>query len=507
MIEQEGRLIMDTVLQQLNFWSKKKSAKIALIDAGISLTYKDLALCVEFATQFIQQNIADTPGKTAFIFISRTSDALVATLAAQACGLTTLHISDFDSNVFELAKPDLIITNQEEIKHAERRSIVDGFSSIVVIPNTLYNELRETEITFHRRNQASMAGNLLLSSGSTGFPKIIKRSPESDVINTLARARMLKLNIRSRIHNLGYSLSSGSGWANHVDAIYLGATVLSHPKDWIRDAFFNQNISFIQLRPSHIAKLVSLQTESGVSFQRNDRITIMLSGGFISYESVDWIIKTLTGSVFYGGGGTEVGNLFINKVKDRGDLTWLVPTRENQIDIVSENGEVLKDGVEGQMRVKIKEYFPSAYFKIFDPTDDHFKGEYFYTGDLAIKREDGRIRLLGRISETIAYSGGKLPTGPIEQEIAEHLSRSGVFAFSWQNDHQKDEIVVGLEGSEPPSAVELEWLRKKFGASPNLVVKTVEKFPYLSGGKINRTQLRKILLEQNPITLHHNLLR
>jgi len=84
-------------------------------------------------------------------------------------------------------------------------------------------------------------------------------------------------------------------------------------------------------------------------------------------------------------------------------------------------------------------------------TKNHFKDGYFYPGDLAIARSDGRIALQGRSTDIINVLGRKIFPGPVEDHLCESLDVSGACLFSMQNRNGEEELYVAIETAVPIS--------------------------------------------------------
>jgi acyl-coenzyme A synthetase/AMP-(fatty) acid ligase len=487
------------IINKLRYWARVKPTKIALIQDDIQITYDHLFRLVAVTRNYLEKNIEGERNGFVVVTLDVITDAWIAVLAARWLGYTVVCAKKADSFVFDKVTPiRAVITNQSDNKLERLQAALKDSHQIIELPRTLY---LESELKLIKPVQMAppsrIGGHICYSSGSTGNPKLVEYTEAYEETSSMNRLKAFRIIANSSFHNLGISLSATSGWASHAAAIYSGSTLINNQSDWILDAFFRREVSHIFLNASVINQLIDFSRK--LPFRRNDKIVIRVSGGFISFAKIQWLRDNITRNVSTGMGLTEAGGVFLQKVDGPEDVMWMTLHPGAEGFICSADGETLPDGEEGWLAIKLKPHGPDRY--LFDDalSGERFRTGYLLTGDLAVKRPDGRFRLLGRISETISYPGGKLPTGPIENEIRETLSRSNVFVFSRQNERYEDEIIVCLEGAAPPADNEVHWLREKFGSISNLVVVALDIFPYLHSGKIDRQTLRRLLLSQKPL--------
>lgn len=125
----------------------------------------------------------------------------------------------------------------------------------------------------------------------------------------------------------------------------------------------------------------------------------------------------------------------------------------------------------------------------------------FYTGDYAIKDEDGYIWVAGRADEVLKVAGHRLGTYELESALVAHpmVAEAAVVGVP---DEVKGEVpiafVVLKQGSDPGSSMAEElrkWVRTSLGpiAEPKHVF-IVSKLPKTRSGKIMRRVVRAVAL-------------
>jgi acyl-CoA synthetase (AMP-forming)/AMP-acid ligase II len=153
---------------------------------------------------------------------------------------------------------------------------------------------------------------------------------------------------------------------------------------------------------------------------------------------------------------TEAGLYAFTPLDTAEDQKWhrLVPGGR-LVEIVDESDRPMPTGEIGRIRVSTAGG-PTGYLNDEAATRTFFKDGFFYPGDLAVMRSDGRIALQGRSTDVISVRGNKMSPAPIENRLSERLGVSGVCVFSMPNDNGQDEAHVVVETAKPIDADQLK---------------------------------------------------
>lgn len=138
---------------------------------------------------------------------------------------------------------------------------------------------------------------------------------------------------------------------------------------------------------------------------------------------------------------------------------------------------------------------PERYFETYF---SQYKG-LFFTGDGAMKDEEGDYHLRGRIDDVINVSGHRLGTAEIESAVVEHHSVAEAAVVGFPHEVKGEGIYVyvilksGVQGSEGIKNDIVDLVRKDIGpiAKPDFI-QFVEGLPKTRSGKIMRRILRKV---------------
>ncbi|MGW8766144.1 acyl-CoA synthetase [Streptomyces sp. NPDC055815] len=129
--------------------------------------------------------------------------------------------------------------------------------------------------------------------------------------------------------------------------------------------------------------------------------------------------------------------------------------------LVDEDGSVLRelDGESvGEVQVRGPNLF-SGYLNRPDATAAAFDGDWFRTGDMAVREADGGVRLVGRKATDLIKSGGyKIGAGEIENALLDHPEVREA-AVTGEPDPDLGERIVAWvvpqDGEKPPAEADL----------------------------------------------------
>ncbi|MGY0398982.1 MAG: acetate--CoA ligase [Ostreibacterium sp.] len=172
--------------------------------------------------------------------------------------------------------------------------------------------------------------------------------------------------------------------------------------------------------------------------------------------------------------------------------------------LLNEQGHVITDNnIEGMLAFKqswpgqIRSVYKS-HQRFIDSYFSTFPG-YYFSGDGAIRSDDGYIRITGRVDDILNISGHRMGTAEIEDAFDLHpkVAETAVVGFPHEVKGQGIYVYATLYKGEQPSDelkyTLVDWIRKKIGpvATPDYIHFTLG-LPRTRSGKIMRRILRKI---------------
>jgi acyl-coenzyme A synthetase/AMP-(fatty) acid ligase len=221
---------------------------------------------------------------------------------------------------------------------------------------------------------------------------------------------------------------------------------------------------------------------------------LSVTGGTITQSQIDLAKARITPHLYNGLGATEVNSFGYTAIESPDDHRWhrLVPDVEVQI--VDEFDQPVRTGEVGRVRVTTAGG-PTSYLHDAEATRAFFKDGFFYPGDLAVIRSDGRIALQGRVTDVINLRGEKISPAPKEDFLREALGVGGVCLFSMQDDDGEEELHVIIEAPSPLPAEQItSLLRRELGEFGRAQVHYVRVLPRNDMGKLLRQAARTLVL-------------
>jgi acyl-coenzyme A synthetase/AMP-(fatty) acid ligase len=177
------------------------------------------------------------------------------------------------------------------------------------------------------------------------------------------------------------------------------------------------------------------------------------------------------------------------------DLHWLQPVPGCLVEIAREDGSLCRPHEEGLVRVLLSDIDATGYLDDPEATARFFRDGFFYPGDIGIKREDGAVRILGRVADVLNVRGDKLAVGPLEQQVQDLLHVETLCLFSGLSREGVDELVVVIESDRTLSREDMQKVAARFPQFERVRFENVQKFPRTEAGmqKIKRGDLRKLV--------------
>ena len=198
-----------------------------------------------------------------------------------------------------------------------------------------------------------------------------------------------------------------------------------------------------------------------------------------------------------GIGSTEMLHIYLSNLPGRASAGTLGEViRGYEVKIVDEEGRPLPDGEPGTMHVRGGSA-AAGYWRRREATWRAFLGDWYVTGDRAVRDADGRYRILGRADDLLKISGQWVGPGDVEEVIAQVggvrecavVGRSGADGLL-----ELGAFVVPVDAGAPPAVQAIH--DGCAAALPRFKrpreVRFVEAFPRTATGKLQRFRLREL---------------
>ena len=261
-----------------------------------------------------------------------------------------------------------------------------------------------------------LGGHILVTSGTTGGYKMVLISPAVDADFMRRKVDLVGLNQDSVYCIFDFGAWTEVGYTCAVSAWSVGGAVLIEQGHEEYHALSRPGITHAFLTPAMLEAVLA----APAGFRRNEAMQIAVGGGAMTQTQIDQVKARLTPHLFNWFGSTEVGAVAYTPLDTPDDRKWHLLVPDRAVEIVDESDRAVPTGEIGRLRVGTAGG-PTSYLYDEAATRDFFKDGFFYPGDLAVMRADGRIALQGRATDVINVQGTKISPAPIEERLVVHL--------------------------------------------------------------------------------------
>ena len=457
------------MITQLIFdWAKRTPDRTAIIYNDRRWSYQLFAQLIALARGYFVRRGYIGPGY-AVLAVYNPMDFWILSLALRSLGLTTVAVGSVAEGgaegkpsvraaVSKLGAPNVrcVITSP-----VETWAGLDGLCTELRLPLLLVSLAGETPLGLEAFEAPHpLGGHILLTSGTTGSHKMLLISPAFDATALQRNVEIIGMNQDTVLSVFDFPAWTAIGYRCAASPWAVGGAIVIENRQFYR-ALLCPGITHAVLVPVVLSVILAAPADA---FPRNDAIQLIVAGGPMTRTQVDQVEARITKRLVNWLASTEVGSIAFTPLETPDDHRWqrLAPGRV--IEIVDEFDRPVRVGEIGRVRVSTAGG-PTSYLNDETATRSFFKDGFFYPGDLAAIRPDGRMALQGRLTNVINMQGAKISLAPIEDRLREFFGVSGVCLFSMQNDSGEEEIHVVIETSTP---IDSEKLTAAFSQVPEL---------------------------------------
>jgi len=348
---------------------------------------------------------------------------------------------------------------------------------------------------------------LHFTSGTTGMPKGALHVHEAVVMHSMTGKYALDLHPSDV-----FWCTADPGWVTGtsygiIAPLVHGVTNVVDEADFDVERWYRlldeQNVTVWYTAPTAIRMLMRVGGEPRAEHDLSRLRLICSVGEPLNPEAVVWGQETLGLPIHDNWWQTETGGIMIANYPTLdirpGSMGRPLPGVEAEIvKTVDDHVEVLPPGEEGELA--LRKGWPSmfrGYLHEKGRYNECFVGDWYLTGDLARKDEDGYFWFVGRADDIIKTSGHMVSPFEVESALMEHdaVAEAGVIGVPDEVSGELVKAFVALNpGVEPSDELQSELLgfaRTKLG--PAVAPKKIafrDDLPKTKSGKIMRRLLR-----------------
>jgi acyl-coenzyme A synthetase/AMP-(fatty) acid ligase len=475
--------------------ARQNPARLAVVNSGQEITYRRFANDIDAVRNFLMRTPLPKEGVVVIITSNLYHD-WVRLLALQSLGHTTIAGTSWALiQSLDLQNIAGLVCYSDDDEAAVAFRSVQPDSMVVKLPA----RPMAGKANGHSPPPVPddpFGDHIIYTSGTTGtYKKLLMRGTGIEA-RILDDSKTMSGRIRPEevfhCHSLGPWTAAGYGFPFYC--WYFGATIVFEQRaDWA-DHFFDHPVTKTFFVPSLLEEF----RQKGISRPADHPpLQIMCGGGFLNDELAREVKRILNCELVHAYGGSETITAMESLVEDADDMLWLMPCADTRIEIVDDDDCVVGNGVEGAIRIGTKPYAPSGYLDDPETTARYFRDGYFYPGDMGVQREDGRVRVLGRVSDVLNLGGQKIAIGPFEKAARSLLGVDNLCVFNQQTEDGKDMLIVVIEGDRLPDRSRLQALAQKVKHVPQIRYSLINTFPRGENGmmKVDRRQVLAMVRE------------
>lgn len=338
---------------------------------------------------------------------------------------------------------------------------------------------------------------IMITSGTTGFPKACLVNHETYVIRSLNNTIIKAMSPETRAL-LTLPLHFNAGRGSMVNALYLGATVFIHEK-FNEEQFLAtveaEKISYTMLVPTLCDRLLrypGLDSSDTSSLQ-----FIGITGGHLSSEQAARMISKVCSEVHETYASTDCGQVTALTPRDRashGDTVGR-PIWCALLGILDDEGREMPQGKMGEICVR-SPLCVQGYYRNPEATKEFLAGGWCHSGDIGFVDAEGYLHVTGRKKNMIKSGGISIFPEEIEEVLSRHPKVSEAAVVGFKNDAWGEAVkaLVVRKPGESLSAEELIHYCKESLASYKTpkVFSFVDALPRTGLGKIDRGKVAEL---------------
>ncbi len=228
---------------------------------------------------------------------------------------------------------------------------------------------------------------------------------------------------------------------------------------------------------------------------------VMSAGEQVGEELLHWGREALGMTINEMWGQTEfnyiVGNCSAIMAPKPGSMGKPYPG--HRVDVIDDEGKVVGDGVEGELAAWCDDpVMFLGYWNNDEATEDKITNNWFRTGDVGYRDEDGFLWFVGRKDDVISSAGYRIGPGEIEDSLLKHPAVLQAAAIG-KPDELRGEIVKafvvltdGYEASDELAEEIRQSVRRRLSAHEYpREIEFVDGLPMTTTGKVRRVDLRR----------------
>jgi acyl-CoA synthetase (AMP-forming)/AMP-acid ligase II len=486
----------------------KLPVKIAAIDGFRRTTYGELNARVNQLAHGLL-SLGVKRGDSVALMIGNRIEHLEAIFATAKIGALAIPL-DIKWKALELGtvlaffKPSLLIVQSECVQELNKAAAANDLSFLhrVVIGALDYGGLLKDRSAAEPDLQVSEDDPfaVLLTSGTTGFPKGCLTTHRTFVFHCINNAIEKGLNVHDRAL-LSSPIYFNAGRSFTLGMVYYGATVFLHERfdaEEVLRVIEREKITYVGAVPTMCERM--LQVPDLEKYNTSSLRCLAITGGKVHQAVLDGLRKHITPNIYRTYASTDSGQMAISKPEDMarkpaaaGMPVWCVDLR-----IVDGQGQPVKVGEIGEIICQ-SPLASRGYYMNPDATHASFKDGWFYTGDLGYFDEEGYLFVAGRKKDMVKSGGISIYPLEIEGVLYQHpdVIEAAVIGVPDPQWGEALKAVIVRRSGAKVTGDELTQFCKDRLSSYKIPksVDFVDSLPHTAVGKVNKFKVHEMFVQ------------
>lgn len=475
----------DESLTDLIFgWSDRTPDKAAIVVDGVPHSYRAFATAIAQARGYFAHRHLAGAG-VAVVAVRSLLGFWVASLALRSLGLTTIAVHTADA-LAALPLPELrcVVVGAGD---GGGFGGLDAFCAERGVPLVALAGEAPLDVGDSRPADGP-GGHILLTSATTGRQKMVLLEPSFEAGFLLARLDVSGMTQDSIVNLFDFGGWTGGGYKSSALAWMIGATVVVDQRRPRELALNHPGITLSLMVPTMLDEVLAAPEGA---FPRSETMWLSVTGGSLTQAQIDAAKARITPHLFSGLGATETVSFGFTPLHTPDDQRWHRIVPGVVVQVVDPEGRSAAVGEIGEVRVS-SAGGPTGYLNDEVASRTFFRDGFFYPGDLAIVRADGRMALQGRVTAVINVRGHKISPEPFEHNLREGLGVRDVCLFSMPDERGEEQIHVIVETPAPIATARLvQVLSPVLQGFPQAQVHFTPALPRNEMGKVLRQAARE----------------